>query len=156
MKAPSPRALSAQALLKVFHAVCKQRLILFAVDILADERAVTFGVAHLAEDTAPVEVIPSIAHREPFGFPAMSMDGLPVSIDVLERDLTVRKQRLKDVLRRHEATLTVRHRDRMDVTDAACHTHGAFTEATAVGGVRGWWRPMMLNVSVGPSLVISH
>ena len=76
MKAPSPRALSAQALLKVFHAVCKQRLILFAVDILADERAVTFGVAHLAEDTAG-EVIPSMAHMEPFGFHAMSMDGSP-------------------------------------------------------------------------------
>ena len=62
--------------LEVLHAARKDRLVLFAVDISADERAVTLGVAHLAEHAGLV--MPSIAHSEPFGFQAMSMEGSPV------------------------------------------------------------------------------
>ena len=135
MKAPSPRALSAQALLKVFHAVCKQRLILFAVDILADERAVTFGVAHLAEDTTVRRGDTLDGAHGAVRVPRDIHGRITVQIGVLERYLTVLNQVVNDVLRRYEATLTVRERDGMQVTDVAGGQPRALHRGYASGGV---------------------
>ena len=113
------RALSAQALLKVFHAVCKQRLILFAVDILADKRAVTLGVTHLAEHTAVRRGDTLDRAHGAVRVPRDVHGRVTVQIGVLERYLTVLDQVVDDVLWCYEAALAVRERDGVQVADIA-------------------------------------
>ena len=60
---------------------------------------------------------------------------ITVQIGVLERYLTVLNQVVNDVLRRYEATLTVRERDGMQVTDVAGGQPRALHRGYASGGV---------------------
>ena len=92
-------------------------------------------MAHLAEDTAVRRGDTLDGAHGAVRVPRDIHGRITVQIGVLERYLTVLNQVVNDVLRRYEATLTVRERDGMQVTDVAGGQPRALHRGYASGGV---------------------
>ena len=132
--------------LEILDAVCKNRLVLFAVNITANKGTVTLCVTHLAEHTAVRGGDTLDCTHGAIRVPCDIHGRIACKIGILECNLTVLRQIVNYMLRRDKTAFAMRNSNRVQIANLAggqpraldrCHARGHITALVATDQVEG-------------------